>query len=63
MEAAGLRQFGSGQAEVLEAAFKSETVGLVTRAEFVTKRSTLAERLQDETQRRKRAAEDSATQV
>ena len=48
------------QAEALENAFKNETVGLVTKAEFMSRRSTLAERLGEETRRAKREAEDFA---
>lgn len=51
------------QAEALENAFKNETVGLVTKAEFMSRRSTLAERLGEETRRAKREAEDSASLV
>ncbi len=38
---AGLRQFGASKAEAYEAAFKNETVGLVTRDEFMRKRTTI----------------------
>ena len=51
------------QAEALENAFKNETVGLVTKAEFMSRRSTLAERLGEETRRAKREADDSASLV
>jgi protein FAM50 len=47
-QAAGLRQFGASTAEALENAFKNETVGLVTLEEFVQKRTTLQERLEQE---------------
>jgi len=60
---AGIRQFGAGQAEALENAFKNETVGLVTKAEFMSKRSTLAERFQEDARTTKRAAEDAAALV
>lgn len=33
----GLLQFGSGTSEILETAFKKETVGLVTREQYVEK--------------------------
>jgi protein FAM50 len=56
----GLRTFGTGTSEVLEHAFKTETVGLVTRDEFLEKRQTIAERLEAET-RRQRDAEVEAT--
>jgi len=56
----GLRTFGTGTSEVLEHAFKTETVGLVTRDEFLEKRQTIAERLEAET-KRQRDAEVEAT--
>ncbi|KAG7669498.1 hypothetical protein Ndes2437B_g05676 [Nannochloris sp. 'desiccata'] len=56
----GLRTFGTGTSEVLEHAFKTETVGLVTRDEFLEKRQTIAERLEAET-RRQRDVEEEAT--
>jgi protein FAM50 len=58
-EAAGLRQFGASKAEAYEAAFKSETVGLVTRKEFLEKRATIQERLEED-EARERAAADAA---
>jgi protein FAM50 len=59
---AGIRQFGSSAAavEAVEQAFKAETVGLVTRAEFVSKRDTIAERLGVEDKRRRDDAEEAA---
>jgi protein FAM50 len=55
-EAAGLRQFGASKAEAYEAAFKTETVGLVTRKEFLEKRATIQERIEeDELQQRLQA--------
>lgn len=57
---AGLRQFGAGTTEALEHAFKTETVGLVTREEFVEKRQTIAERLDAEAKRQRDAAEEAA---
>jgi protein FAM50 len=56
----GLRQFKSDTSEVLEHAFKTETVGLVTRDEFLEKRQTIAERLEAEV-KRQRDAEEEAT--
>ena len=58
--ALGLRQFGSGTSEVVEHAFKSETVGLVTRDEFVEKRQTIEERLKAEAKRKREAEEEAA---
>lgn len=58
-DAAGLRQFGASTEEALEHAFKNETVGLVTKAEFIQKRTTLQERLEEE-QRRKEAEDEDA---
>jgi hypothetical protein len=57
------RSGAAAQAEALENAFKNETVGLVTKAEFMSRRSTLAERLGEETRRAKREVEDSASLV
>ena len=45
---------------MLENAFKNETVGLVTRAEFVEKRDTIAQRLQNERTQRHAVAEEAA---
>ncbi|KAK9807062.1 hypothetical protein WJX72_012353 [[Myrmecia] bisecta] len=61
VDAAGLRQFGAGVSEVLETAFKNETVGLVTRDEFVAKRQTLQERIEEENRKRKLEAEEQAS--
>lgn len=44
----GLLQFGSGTSELLESAFKKETVGLVTREQFVEKRVNLRSKLEEE---------------
>lgn len=44
----GLLQFGSGTSELLESAFKKETVGLVTREQFVEKRVNLRTKLEEE---------------
>ena len=63
VDAAGLRQFGAGQSEMLENAFKVETVGLVTKAEFLSKRNTLRDRLEEEQKRSRRAATEAAHQV
>ena len=46
--------------QVLEAAFKNETIGLVTREEFLNKRNTLEKRLEEEAARKKRDAEQLA---
>lgn len=59
-EAAGLRQFGSSKAEAYEAAFKTETVGLVTRKEFIEKRATIQERLEEDELRERLEAEAAA---
>ena len=48
---------------MLENAFKVETVGLVTKAEFLSKRNTLRDRLEEEQKRSKRAATEAAHQV
>jgi protein FAM50 len=59
-EAAGLRQFGASKSEAYEAAFKNETVGLVTRKEFIEKRNTIQERLADDELRERLEAEAAA---
>lgn len=41
VQSAGLREFGVSSAEAYEAAFKNETVGLVTREEFMRKQATI----------------------
>ena len=46
--------------QVLEAAFKNETIGLVTREEFLNKRNTLEKRLEEEAAKKKRDAEQLA---
>ena len=51
------------RAQVIEAAFKNETVGLVTREEFLNKRNTLQARQDEEEARVKRAAEAAVLQV
>jgi protein FAM50 len=57
---AGLKQFGSSKSEAYEAAFKTETVGLVTREEFMQKRNTIQQRLAEEEAREREAAEAAA---
>jgi protein FAM50 len=57
---AGLKQFGSSKSEAYEAAFKTETVGLVTREEFMSKRNTIQQRLEEEEAREKEAAKVAA---
>ena len=47
----------------LRQAFKTETVGLVTKAEFMHKRNTLKERLEEEQRRSAKAATQAAQQV
>ncbi|KAF3629813.1 Protein XAP5 CIRCADIAN TIMEKEEPER [Capsicum annuum] len=44
----GLLQFGSSTSEILETAFKKETVGLVTREQYVEKRVTIKTKLEEE---------------
>jgi hypothetical protein len=44
--------------QMLEHAFKAETVGLVTRDQFMEKRLTLADRIEDEARRKRAAAEE-----
>ena len=47
----------------MEATFKNETVGLVTRAEFLSKRDTLRERMDEATAAAKRERDHAADQV
>ncbi|KAL8543106.1 hypothetical protein ACS0TY_003845 [Phlomoides rotata] len=44
----GLLQFGSSTSEILETAFKKETVGLVTREQYVEKRVNIKNKLEEE---------------
>ncbi|PIA55484.1 hypothetical protein AQUCO_00700048v1 [Aquilegia coerulea] len=44
----GLLQFGSGTSEILETAFKKETVGLVTREQYVEKRVNIRNKFEEE---------------
>ncbi|CAI5488624.1 unnamed protein product [Closterium sp. Naga37s-1] len=44
----GLLQFGTATSETLETAFKKQTVGLVTREQFVEKRATLRSKMEEE---------------
>lgn len=44
----GLLQFGSGTSEILDTAFKKETVGLVTREEYVEKRVNIRNKIEEE---------------
>ncbi|KAF8405373.1 hypothetical protein HHK36_010277 [Tetracentron sinense] len=44
----GLLQFGSGTSEILETAFKKETVGLVTREQYVEKRVNIQNKFEEE---------------
>ncbi len=47
----------------MEAAFKNETVGLVTREEFLSKRNTLKDRMDEAAASAKRDAERALEQV
>ncbi|KAL7002591.1 hypothetical protein U1Q18_003743 [Sarracenia purpurea var. burkii] len=44
----GLLQFGSGASEIIETAFKKETVGLVTREQYVEKRVNIRSKFEEE---------------
>lgn len=48
---------------MMEAAFKIETVGLVTREEFLSKRDTIRERLDEAKAQAKRDADKALNQV
>ena len=52
------KQFGAGTSETLEQAFRNETVGLVSRADFASKRADLQERYEEEEREKKRAREE-----
>ncbi|KAL0670110.1 hypothetical protein Bca4012_032814 [Brassica carinata] len=47
-EQSGLLQFGSSSCEILDTAFKKETVGLVTREEYVEKRVNIRNKFEEE---------------
>lgn len=57
-QGAGLRQFGAASSEAIEHAFKNETVGLVTREQFVEKRTTIEERIKAEQKRMRHEADE-----
>ena len=60
-KADAFKQFGAaGSSETLEQAFRNETVGLVSRADFAEKRANLQEKYEEEERERKRAAEEKA---
>lgn len=59
IDSAGLRKFDAATTEAIEHAFKNETVGLVTKKEFMQKRATLQDRLEEE-MRQKLLAEEAA---
>lgn len=44
----GLLQFGSSTSEILETAFKKDTVGLVTREQYVEKRVNIQNKIEEE---------------
>lgn len=56
--APALRRFDASSSEALEMAFKSQTVGLVTREEFQEKRKNIAESLIEERKRFRESAEE-----
>ncbi|ESQ46006.1 hypothetical protein EUTSA_v10000232mg [Eutrema salsugineum] len=47
-EQSGLLQFGTSSCEILDTAFKKETVGLVTREEYVEKRVNIRNKFEEE---------------
>ena len=57
--ASGLREFGAGSSDALEQAFKTQTVGLVSRDEFLEKRQYVSDVL-DEDSKKRRAEEEAA---
>ncbi|CAL5228756.1 g11943 [Coccomyxa viridis] len=62
VDAAGLRQFGTGTSELDEQAFKDSTVGLVTRDKFLHMKNTIQERREEEAAQAKREAEQQQEQ-
>ncbi|CAI5950531.1 unnamed protein product [Closterium sp. NIES-64] len=54
----GLLQFGTATSETLETAFKKQTVGLVTRKQFVEKRATLRSKMEEEEREAKQRQAD-----
>jgi hypothetical protein len=50
-------------AQAIEHAFKNETVGLVTREQFVEKRLTIEDRLKEEDKRQRHEAEEEEARV
>ena len=58
-----LSAFALSATQAIEHAFKNETVGLVTREQFVEKRTTIEERLKEEEKRQRHEAEEEALRV
>ena len=54
---------GTLPVQAIEHAFKNETVGLVTREQFVEKRLTIEERLKEEEKKRRHEVEEEALRV
>ncbi|KAL2342437.1 hypothetical protein Fmac_003722 [Flemingia macrophylla] len=61
----GLLQFGSSTSEILETAFKKETVGLVTREQYVEKRVNIQSKIEEEEKEKlqKQQQEEEAFQL
>eukprot|EP00890_Picochlorum_soloecismus_P001166 jgi/Picsp_1/204/NSC_00203-R1_protein len=57
--ARGIRKFDAGTSESVEHAFKTQTIGLVSKDEFVEKRQTLAEELEGSAERKRKAKEQT----
>lgn len=49
--------------QAIENAFKNETIGLVTREEFLAKRNTMEERFKEEEKKRRREVDDAVSKV
>lgn len=60
IDSAGLRKFDAATTEAIEHAFKNETVGLVTKKEFMQKRATLQDRLEEEMRLKLQAEEEAS---
>ncbi|CAK0782364.1 hypothetical protein CVIRNUC_005652 [Coccomyxa viridis] len=62
VDGAGLRQFGTGTAELDEQTFKDQTVGLVTRDKFLHMKNTIQERKEAEAAQAKRKLDQQQEQ-
>mmetsp|Transcript_32292 Transcript_32292/g.58685 ORF Transcript_32292/g.58685 Transcript_32292/m.58685 type:complete len:335 (-) Transcript_32292:371-1375(-) len=63
VETSGLRKFAASSNEIVEAAFKNDTVGLASKAEFIQKRLTLTERIEDDKKKKQKDQEELQKQL